>query len=333
MVERLVQAIPSIIDHDVEWGSHHYDIGMWWSGYEQRSTWLVDHARPRNVDQWFRVEPKEDRDKHAGPANLQHDLGKLACDGPVPRNWDGMFLLWWRALVDDTYAKLGRPLTIFCDYSSMPRALYGQVVLEASRQPQKFKSLHLAYVPGKHAEGVDGSRRLDGLRSLIGTEGTPAQQQPPAAVVGLGYDGSLAQAAVDLFQLDHFACFYAGPGTTPDAERRATECNATLVQQCEVLKRVPATSVASAFDCVLSLCHWYLSRRNVMLIPLGPKPHVLGSVLACAYDTRIALRWILTKRVRAIDVTATGDVPVVAKIAWKIGASHVAETRRRDPSA
>lgn len=316
MVERLDKAAPIIVDHDAEWRRRSFDIGMWWCGYEQRSTWLVDHARPANVGEWFRLEPKEDRDKHAAPTNLRHDLGRLACEAPVPRNWDGMFLRWWRTVVDETYARLGRPLTIFCDYSSMPRALYGQVVLEASRQRHKFESVHLAYVPGKHGDGVDGSRRLDGLRSLIGTEGTPAQPQPPAAVVGLGYDGSLAQAAVDLFQLDHFACFYAGPGTTSDAEKRALQCNATLAQQCEVLKRVPATSVGSAFDCVLSLCHWYLARRNVMVIPLGPKPHVLGSVLASAYDTRIALRWILTKRVRAIDVTPTGDGPVVAKVTW-----------------
>jgi hypothetical protein len=317
MVERLEQAIPQILDHDPEWRKRRYDVAVWWCGYEQRSTWLVDHARPTDVAEWFRLEPKEDRDKYAAPSNLKHQLGSLACDQPVPRNWDGLFLRWWRSLVDQKYAKARRPLSIFCDYSSMPRALYGQLVLEATRQPHKFESLTLAYVPGKHGDGVDGSRRLDGLRSLIGTEGTPAQQQPPAAVVGLGYDGSLAQAAMDLFQFDHFSCFYAGPGTTTDAESRALQCNATLVQQCEVLKRVPATSVADAFDCVLSLCHWYLARRNVMLIPLGPKPHVLASILASAYDPRIALRWVLTKRVRAVDVTPTGKPAVVSRVTWK----------------
>jgi hypothetical protein len=316
MVERLAPA-PSILDHDSNWRRGHYDIAVWWCGYEQRSTWLVDHARPEGVGKWFRLEACEDRDKHAAPTNLKHQLGELACGQPVPRNWDGLFLKWWRTLIDDTHRRLGRPLTVFCDYSSMPRTLYGQIVLEGSRQAHKFDSLHMAYVPGNHGEGVDGSRRLDGLRSLIGTEGTPAQQQPPAAVVGLGYDGSLSQAVVELFQFDHFSCFYAGPGTTADAEKRALDCNTMLVEQCEVLKRVPATSVASAFNCALSLCHWYLARRNVMLIPLGPKPHVLASVLASSYDPRIALRWVLTKRVRAVDVKPTGGAPVVAKVAWK----------------
>lgn len=311
-----------IHDEDRDWSARKYDVGIWGCGYEKRAKWLITHAPPEQVDRWFRVEWAEHRDKHSGPLNLAElsDVGEIACGEPIPRDWDGKFLKWWRTTIEEHRFRAARPLSVFVDYSSMPRTIYGQIVLDLVRRPGLIREVVLAYVPGKYLSSLDGTRRLDGLRAIIGTEGRRFDSVPPAAVMSLGYDGSLARAVIDLFQIDHFASVYASPGSTPDSEAIALGVNRDLILRSEVVGHAPLRSVGAAQELLLDVCGWYLERRSVMLVALGPKPHVLASILAALTNPKIALRWVRTRRpTTAVEVEATGEPPCITRLSYDGG--------------
>jgi hypothetical protein len=308
-------AIPGIAATDVDASiaaSRAYDVAIWSAGYEQRSTWLVKSGfKPSNVLRWLRVEYEEDRTCFSGPDNLNVKVGDLFGNEIGKRYWDGHWLKAWRALYRSTAEQLGRRIDAFVDISSMPRTVYGTALLAALRfERQSINSITICYVPGIYGPGISGSRRLDGLRSLIGTEGISLLDRDPAFVLGLGYDGILARAVIDVFQVAHFSALVAAPGVTAEAEGQSLMANADLLARCELVAGAPAMGIAAAYASFLRLADWYGGSRDVVLVPLGPKPHVVAAILAAMSRPEIALRWVLTGRFTPVDVAVpTGAIP------------------------
>src|SRR5205085_2187925 len=126
----------------------------------------------------------------------------------------------------------GRPISVFVDVSSMPRAVYGPLLVEACRDSAGMVSeIVFAYVPGEHRGAISGHQQLDGLRAIAGLEGASCHDGDPALVLGLGYDGVLAETVVDLFQLEHVSCMYADPGATAAGAQRCKDENALLISR------------------------------------------------------------------------------------------------------
>jgi hypothetical protein len=245
-------------------------------------------------------------------------LGALLGGGAAKKAHDGHWTQEWSAVISAEYARLGRPLRVLVDYSSMPRTVYGSLVLEMLRgMRDKVESISAVYVGGRHASDADRSRQLLGLKSLIGTEGHFSDEPnvQPAFVLGLGFDGALAEAIIEKFQIEHFSCFLADPGSTPDAAERATSVNDYIISRAERTSRIGICDLDVAVERIVDLCEWYMDRRPVLLVPIGPKPLVLASLVVAAELPRIGLRWVNTTAERPVQVTVLeGTLPTVTEI-------------------
>lgn len=60
-----------------------------------------------------------------------------------------------------------------------------------------------------------------------------------------------------------------------------------------------------------------------MLVPLGPKPHVLAGILAAAVNPEIGFRWVTTSWERPVQVeVAKNQVPCVTSISNAMLENH-----------
>lgn len=293
-----------------------YDMAVWAAGYEARSAWLIQSEfKPIDVADWIRVEFIENRDAHSAPKTLSLGTGTLFGGAPGHRNWDGHWSQEWERLISASSERHGRALRIFCDYSSMPRTVYGTLLSTAIKSLRsRVESLTLAYVPGVHAENVNGSRSIEGLRSLIGTEGRTTRDQTPAFVFGLGYDGLLTETVIELFQVGSFGCVYASPGVYPNSVQRALTAHEHVLSRAEIVATAPAWDIeeaARAFDRVRS---WFFG-RDVILVPMGAKPHVVASILTALADETLALRFPQVTQISPVQVTVGADArPHITRI-------------------
>jgi hypothetical protein len=296
-----------------------FDLGIWAKGFEERSSWLITSSfRPARVFEWYRVEFLEHRDAHSALRVVDACPCNLLGGAPAGASDDGHWVLVWRKLLGECYQRHGRPLRIFVDYSSMPRTVYGTLLVECMRSCRELvDSVTMAYVPGDHGPDIEGSRVVRGLRGLVGTEGASNRDGPAAFILGLGYDGALAEAVVDLFQVSHYSCFYADPGVLATSVDRVLAANADLVDSSDIVEIAPAHSIAAAMNVVMKLKRWYADQRDVLVVPLGPKPHVVGALLAAALDSSIGFRFPSGPIVVPVQVTVkTGTVPFVARISF-----------------
>jgi hypothetical protein len=208
----------------------------------------------------------------------------------------------------------------------MPRTVYGTLVRAALTSCRSLvESLTLAYVPGIHGKDVDGSRAIEGLRPLVGTEGKTTQDSSPAFILGLGYDGILAESVLELFQVSTFGCVYGRPGVYADSVDRVLSANAQVLRRAEIVAAAPAWSVHGAVLAFERVRGWF-SGRDTILVPLGPKPHVLASILSAIADENLALRFPQVSKLTPVEVTvATGASPFVTRI--------VIREKARDPNS
>lgn len=315
----MAAGLASIYINDIlpsEATARNYDLGVWAAGYEARSSWLVSSAfKPDNVTRWLRVEFQSGRDALSAKRSLAVECGSVLGGGPGHANHDGHWATVWKKAIEAAYADCRRPLDVFIDYSSMPRAVYGTFLLESFRDlRRKMRSLTFAYVPGIHAADVEGARSVTGLRALPGVEGRCVRARP-CAVLGLGFDGILAEAVVELFQLTHFSCLYASPGWGGVAEERVVTSNRRLLSRAELVGTAPAASVPRALAEVERICDWYKQLNDVLLVPMGPKPHVLACILAAVRQPEIGFRFPETSSVRPVQVEAVDNaIPAFCEI-------------------
>jgi hypothetical protein len=171
----------------------------------------------------------------------------------------------------------------------------------------------MAYVPGRHAGNIVGSQGLGSLRTLVGVEGNPGVDRVPAFILGLGYDGILAEAVVDLFQVANFSCVYGDPGVTRDAVARAKQANLRLLTNAERIEAAPASSCVDSCFAFQRLTQWYRG-RDVVVVAMGPKPHVVGAMLAAIADRTVAFRFAMKTRTDPVQVfAAPGAVPFACR--------------------
>ena len=305
-----IEGLQLRIDHisAADAASVSYDLGVWAAGYEARSSWLIQSTyKPVHVGDWLRVEFIENRDAHSAPNTLSLRFGTLLGGAPGHRNWDGHWFQEWEHVISQASEQHGRAIRIFCDYSSMPRTVYGTLLSCAIKTLRsRVESITLSYVPGVHADNVNGSRTIEGLRSLIGTEGRTTRDQTPAFVFGLGYDGLLTETVIELYQVGSFGCVYASPGVYPNSIERAVTAHAHVLSRAEIVATAPAWDIeeaALAFDRVRS---WFFG-RDVLLVPMGAKPHVVASILIALADEALALRFPQVTEICPVQVTVGAD--------------------------
>lgn len=320
MVERLKPVVceTTSLSFD-EVSARRFDIGVWFSGYEERAPWLLrSRFRPPDVAKWYRVEVEEDRSVHRAEENLRDDTGELLGGSPAKRNWDGHWRRLWRKTIGDTWLMYKRPLSVFVDISSMPRAIYTSLLVEAGRDSlDLLERLVFSYVPGEHRGPVAGHQQLDGLRTIGGLEGSSVHDTDPALILGLGYDGALAETVVDLFQLEHFSSLYAEPGISSQATEKCVQANELLLSRAELVETARVADLADWMRAIDRIARWYMSQRDIIILTLGPKPQVVAASLYCLANPAVGFRCLKTSQTTPIDVgVADGAEPYWMSIAF-----------------
>jgi hypothetical protein len=117
----------------------------------------------------------------------------------------------------------------------------------------------------------------------------------------------LSQAIVELFQVSHFSCLIGSPGITSNSVDRVVGANRELLSRADLVAEAPVCSVKQAIDEFIRLCDWYADHSDVLLVPLGPKPHVLAAILVALFRPTIGFRFPQTSHFHPVQVTVPID--------------------------
>ena len=200
-------------------------------------------------------------------------------------------------------------LRLLVDYSSMPRSWYSAVLNWFRSQRRSGRViLDFTYAVGRYGdEWIPKS--VKGISAIQGCDGGPTLRDTKIAVFGLGFDRLAAYSVLEQIEPDTVLAYIADPGATDEAPDRARKENREFLDN-EVgrIFRLPLDSVETAYRILGETISASQGQASVILVPLGPKPHILASVLAAYRYPGTACLRVVHQRRAPHRVEAMGQV-------------------------
>jgi len=288
--------------------STEYDMAFVASGYEDRCTYLSTLVAPDQVVQRAVLSFEGLRD---GPSRESHDkfLGERWGTKPVVVSSEDDAPVY---AVLNGLARGGHDqLKILVDYSSMSRLWYAAVLNWARLGGFRGQIIvDLAYSVGQY-EAEPSPMVIHEMLAVPGCEGGTIGLGRSIAAFGLGSNGWASLCVLERVEADTVFAYVADPGATSDYGRAVIRKNKDFLSESRVegdVLRLPLRSVATSYRHLAELIAPHLPHDVVALVPMGPKPHVLASMLVAMRFRAVACLRVSAKRDRPESISATGEV-------------------------
>lgn len=286
--------------------SEEYDICLFASGYESRCTNIASQVKKEAVTQPLVFGFTEEAKTENRIKNDKFFSGTWGCE-PILLSGDDEKPIY-DCLNHYTQA-VDRPLRLLLDYSSMSRLWY-TAVLNWARFAASGRNVTIDFVYsiGEYKENQHGFVIRD-MVSIPGCEGRAYRLRESVAVFGLGFHGAAALCVLDHLEADSVYAFLASPGSKPDYVRKVRDLNKELIENRKMkhVLELPLDNVESCYRTLAETIARYRPDGEITLVPMGPKPHVLASILVAMRFPEVACIRI-SATPDPSDVIATGDI-------------------------
>lgn len=244
----------------------HYDIAFFAIGYEDRSRHLLSTINPDNIAEYVIVQY---------PNVQECSLVKQLPNYHILKNSE-----------DEVYSMLNKYLQdkqvstirILIDYSSMGRAWYAAIINWARYIDLNSVYIDMVYCIGNY-DNEFTPLKINQISTILGHEGVTSHKKT-VAVFGLGFDRLAALCVIDKIEPDVVLSFIAST-MVYDYQDKAKQINDEFLKtysQSDVMY-FPIDSVEKTYRLMSELILVYLKEHNVLFVPMGPKPHILATIL------------------------------------------------------
>jgi hypothetical protein len=258
------------------------------AGYEQRSRFIAETLKINAVSRrsfMFLDRRTLEFDKNV---KILKALGHTL-DEPE----EDEFATWCNQVLSEITAPAGEPIAVAIDISSLSRFRIATLI-DATRRAQRDRTIVVDFLyslakysappsdlpPNRHVGPV--------LDAFAGWNDEP--DQPPVAILGLGYEQDRALGAVEHLQAaDVFA--FIPTSRIPQYSRALLTANTALLDRVPEDCRIPYT-VERPLDCFArleALTHGCAQSQAPILLPFGPKIFTVAALLVACIHPSVAV--------------------------------------------
>jgi hypothetical protein len=285
-----------------------YDLALFSSGYEARCIHIAHNMNPSRASHTAAIGFSDLRNHRQRQSNDEFFQNQWGATPIVSSSGDD-------TIVYSVLQKLLAPkqrLKILVDYSSMSRLWYAAVLNWARyAAPSREVEIDFAY-----AEALYELHRtpmvIEDMLSIPGCEGGVIGLRETIAVFGLGFHGLATLCVLERIEADIVYAYLASPASSEDYPELVKDLNRDLLDDAKTqqLLELPLASVETTYRYLGEFIMPHRPESNIILVPMGPKPHVLAAILIAMRFKDVACLRVSAKRTRPEEVSATG--PIVA---------------------
>lgn len=294
-----------------------YDIGVFASGYEERCTFVPKQFEGGNITTPIVLGFKDLADTEPRKAHDEYFRSQWKTE-PVIASAGNDFVI--QGQLNQAVSAHGKVNRIFVDCSSMSRLWYSGILNWARYGSRSEESvIDFVYAIGKY-EDENMPMIIEDMVSIPGCEGGALQSQKSLAIFGLGFNGWASLSVLERLEADQVYAFIASPGAFPETADLVRRLNQDFLDEPRVKQHVfelPLRSVEACYRYLSELVTPHRLNNSVTLVPMGPKPHILASILVSMRFPEVSCMRVSAKRAVPEKVEATGEVVAVRVIVRK----------------
>ncbi|HEX8902925.1 hypothetical protein [Vitreimonas sp.] len=161
--------------------------------------------------------------------------------------------------------------------------------------------IDFAYASGEYV-GSYPTRAVSQTIALLGFEGRADPNVESVALFGLGYDPITPPSVLEDLQPDWKYAFVAGEGDDGGVARTLKLNKAILDELDGPPVILPLMSIQQSYRTVGEMVAPHVGLRNCIIVPLGPKSHVLASLLVASRSEAVSCLYVKGGLNEPIDV-------------------------------
>jgi hypothetical protein len=255
-----------------------YDVCLFASGYESRCVHVPGLVNPSAVATPLVFGFTEEAKSESRPRNDAFFCEKWKRP-PIPLSTDDERPIY--EYLQKSTRSIDRPIRILLDYSSMSRLWY-TAVLNWARFAASGRSvvIDFTYALGKYKE-EDHPYVIRRMVSIPGCEGRAYRLRESVAVFGLGFYGMATLCVLDHLEADTVYAFLATHEGRTEYAAKTREANQELISssKTKAVLELPLASVETSYRNLAETIAPHRPDGEITFVPMGPKPHVLASIL------------------------------------------------------
>jgi hypothetical protein len=202
-----------------------------------------------------------------------------------------------------------RPLRILIDYSAMTRSWYAYILtwIEYSGDTSSVE-VDFVYSHGRYLDDFSALEIKD-TNIISGFEGVSAGTRGTVAFYGLGYDKYATLTVHDIIQPDSFVCYVARDGEVDVNSQYVLRENSEIIEMsCRAPVFVPLSDLSKITQTLCNEINSVSLRDEVIAVPMGPKTHVLATLMVAQALPRVTCMHALGFRSKPVQVESNGVV-------------------------
>lgn len=295
-----------------------YDVAVFASGYEARCTYVPNAFEGTSVTtpivigfkDLAETKPRKEHDKYfRSQWKVEPQIASSGNDFVI------------QELLNRVVSEHGKVRKMLVDCSSMSRLWYSGILNWARYGNSVGETvIDLVYALGKY-EDSESPMVIEDMVTIPGCEGGALQSQKSLAIFGLGFNGWASLSVLERLEADQVYAFIAAPGASPDSPERVRKLNKDFLEEPRVMKQslleLPLRSVEASYRFLSELVTPHRLKDSVTLVPMGPKPHVLASILVSMRFPEVSCMRVSAKRATPEKVEPTGEVIAVRVVVRK----------------
>lgn len=294
-----------------------YDVGVFASGYEARCTFVPKTFEGGNVKTPVVIGFNDLADTESRKTHDKYFRSHWKVDPEIASSGNDFVI---QALLNGILSKGGQVRKMLVDYSSMSRLWYSGILNWARYGNSATETtIDFVYALGRY-EDQDLPMIIEGMLSIPGCEGGTLQSQKSLAIFGLGFNGWASLSVLERLEADDVFAFIASPGASPNYPERVRKLNKDFLDEPRVKQHVlelPLRSVETSYRFLSELVAPHRSIDSVTLVPMGPKPHILASMLVSMRFPEVSCMRVSAKRARPEKVAPNTEVIAVRVVVRK----------------
>lgn len=288
-----------------------YDVGIFASGYEARCTFVPEKFESGYAKIPVVIGFKDLADTEPRMAHDEYFRNHWKVEPEIASSGNDFMI---QALLNGIVSKGAQVRKVLVDCSSMSRLWYSGILNWVTYGNSVEETVvDFVYALGKYEE-QNLPMVIEDMVPIPGCEGGALQSQQSLAIFGLGFNGWASLSVLERLEADDVFAFIASPGASPDYPERVRELNKDFLDEPRVKRHVlelPLRSVETSYRYLSELVTPHRFKDSVTLVPMGPKPHILASILVSMRFPEVACMRVSAKRARPEKVEPTGEVIAV----------------------
>jgi len=310
-----MKTLSSVCDISLEQLGHEkYELALFCSGFESRGSFFAEKFFDRKSTSHIEILGFDNERDNANRLKNDDVFQRLFQAAPIVTSAsdDQTVLNAIRSAVSSKVSSKAKTIRLLVDISSMSRIWYA-TVLNWARFAARSAIVEIDFVYCTALHQADYAHRvISTVKAIPGCEGYPGPRERLTAVFGLGRDGLAPLALLDEMEPDDVLGFAVGENGRSEVDEFTRSANQTLLEACRECVAFPLLSVQQTYVGLLEMLSAFLDDSgNVVVVPLGPKSHVLSTILVAIRKPEIGCLHIAGNSTNIVDAAPSGDVAVV----------------------